>query len=559
MDIQQIHEELYQELLIQLEKNPQLRFRPRKTNRGGKMSDKGYWFLGNDNYLVIGFWKGMNWKTKIPNIMMIFNKEGKAHLMTSTSDSNSKHQFVAKYLGPKFEFWMEDERFVKDYPGMDHVEALRYFLKHEWAVINDVIASNGPLLQEDHLPFGIIEDWEFQEDLENLAKYHKIFHQKTQNQTTKYLGQRLLSVEIKNFYGIEKCKLEAIDPDTQMIFFTGDNGSGKTTILRALAIALCQNSDQGAMDSSDFEIKVELQESDGLKQYVITKDTKKDYRPLLTDGFAAYGPTRLLSDADVFVGNIVKISFSHIKKYNAYGLFNALDVLRSLTDPYDIGERPKYIEMSIQALLENLNEILEVVNTVASYDNENGIRFFEKLEEDEELDFGKSKSFDELSSGTKSFCSLIIDLSLRLKNQQPDVMDISEYTGVVIIDEIDLHLHPRLQREVVFQLCETFPEIQFILSTHSAVSLLGAPKNSVFYAVNRNESGAVSCKKLGIDIHELNPNLILTSPIFGFSEILSKHSDQGLVNAQDSWAEKSTQENRLTALVDKYKKRKSKG
>jgi hypothetical protein len=218
--------------------------------------------------------------------------------------------------------------------------------------------------------------------------------------------------------------------------------------------------------------------------------------------------------------------------------------------------KPKYLELELHALLENLNEILTIVKTVVSYDEELNLQFFEKLEEDQELEDRLAKQFYQLSSGTKSFCALIIDLLLTLKEQQPDVSDPAKYKGIVIVDEIDLHLHPSMQKEIVFQLSETFPLIQFILSTHSPMSMLGAPKNSLFYRVTRSADEGIRTELLDIDVTNLNPNLILTSPIFGFSELLSANHS-GSLNTQDYWFEKKTDDSKLNSLLEKYKERKN--
>lgn len=70
---------------------------------------------------------------------------------------------------------------------------------------------------------------------------------------------------------------------------------------------------------------------------------------------------------------------------------------------------------------------------------------------------------------------MIGDMINRLTRKSvPD--DLSSLEGIVLIDEIDLHLHPKYQRLFVEKLTELFPKIQFIVSTHSSVPLLGAHK-----------------------------------------------------------------------------------
>lgn len=74
---------------------------------------------------------------------------------------------------------------------------------------------------------------------------------------------------------------------------------------------------------------------------------------------------------------------------------------------------------------------------------------------------------DQLSDGEKCLIALIGDLARRLAIANPARANPLEGTGVVIIDEIELHLHPKWQRMVLPQLIKTFPNCQFVISTHS--------------------------------------------------------------------------------------------
>jgi predicted ATP-binding protein involved in virulence len=92
------------------------------------------------------------------------------------------------------------------------------------------------------------------------------------------------------------------------------------------------------------------------------------------------------------------------------------------------------------------------------------------------------------------------------------------------MDEIDAHLHPKYQKQFVSTLRDLFPKVQFIVSTHSPIPLLGAPYNSVILNVNRDSAKeGISIKRLDndIDFKRLTPESLLTSPIFGFREIIA--------------------------------------
>ena len=74
---------------------------------------------------------------------------------------------------------------------------------------------------------------------------------------------------------------------------------------------------------------------------------------------------------------------------------------------------------------------------------------------------------NQLSDGEKCTLALVGDLARRLAMANPDLKNPLEAAGVVLIDEIDLHMHPGWQRRVVPALSEAFPNCQFILTTHS--------------------------------------------------------------------------------------------
>jgi len=75
--------------------------------------------------------------------------------------------------------------------------------------------------------------------------------------------------------------------------------------------------------------------------------------------------------------------------------------------------------------------------------------------------------FQDLSDGYRSMLSLSIDLLRWLTKAFPHQPNLMDCPGVVLIDELDTHLHPKWQREIGFWLREKFPNIQFIVGTHS--------------------------------------------------------------------------------------------
>ena len=85
------------------------------------------------------------------------------------------------------------------------------------------------------------------------------------------------------------------------------------------------------------------------------------------------------------------------------------------------------------------------------------------------MEGGERYPFDFLSDGQRSMAALAADISLRCVQLNPHLKGEApkETDGVVLIDELDLHLHPNWQREIVGKLTSLFPKLQFVATTHS--------------------------------------------------------------------------------------------
>lgn len=90
---------------------------------------------------------------------------------------------------------------------------------------------------------------------------------------------------------------------------------------------------------------------------------------------------------------------------------------------------------------------------------------------------GQRRTFGELSDGYRNIVAIAADLAVKAAMLNPQLADMAlEFTpGIVLIDELDLHLHPKWQRRIIHDLRRTFPRIQFICTTHSP-QLIGQAK-----------------------------------------------------------------------------------
>ncbi len=93
---------------------------------------------------------------------------------------------------------------------------------------------------------------------------------------------------------------------------------------------------------------------------------------------------------------------------------------------------------------------------------------------------GVRLGIEQFSEGERNTILLVADLARRLAIANPALEDPLRGEGVVLIDEIDLHLHPAWQRGIVPSLCTTFLGCQFIVSTHSPQVLSGVRRDNVF-------------------------------------------------------------------------------
>jgi predicted ATP-binding protein involved in virulence len=93
--------------------------------------------------------------------------------------------------------------------------------------------------------------------------------------------------------------------------------------------------------------------------------------------------------------------------------------------------------------------------------------------------FDNIVNISQLSQGQKSLLALSGDLALRLVTLNPDSKNALHSSGVVVIDEIELHLHPKWQQRIIMGLQKAFPNIQFIITTHSPQVLSTVDKSCI--------------------------------------------------------------------------------
>lgn len=85
----------------------------------------------------------------------------------------------------------------------------------------------------------------------------------------------------------------------------------------------------------------------------------------------------------------------------------------------------------------------------------------------QQADVAKTLRIEQLSDGYRTTLAMVMDIAARMAEANPKMNDPLLTEGVVMIDEVDLHLHPGWQQTILLDLMRTFPNVQFIVSTHS--------------------------------------------------------------------------------------------
>ena len=137
---------------------------------------------------------------------------------------------------------------------------------------------------------------------------------------------------------------------------------------------------------------------------------------------------------------------------------------------------------------------------------------------------GDIRLFDMLSDGYRYLILLAGDLATRaiILNKHLGQNALKETTGLVIIDEFGIHLHPSLQSDTLERLQATFPKIQFILSTHSPLLLNGLKKEQV-HILEMDETGKRTVRYPDEDVIGMGAEGILRD-LFGLYSTFDKTS-----------------------------------
>ncbi len=563
-DIVKLHEEVFNYLSEWSEKartnneiNPYFYMRSVEDDR----LKRGYWFPGDDHSVYISFWTGGDSLNKTPNIFFEINENTGCRVFIVAKDSESKFKYFVGMVGEIYYRIKSRDQYIRDYniwikefsgEWKFWEELLLTFITVDKEVIDNYIILNEFKLNEEFISkFGFIAPSEFDVMYSRVLKERdllKINRNNNLNVLNNRLPFALLGINIENFQGVKHSSINDLKPDARWIFITGENGYGKTTILQAIAL--------GA--SSDPELEKYLDEKTRVSLELISRNEKAF--PVRTKGtvnqnisydygqfVVGYGPARLNVQSKSSE-NMESRSQNHV-----LSLFDNEILLKNINHELFAAN---FVD---DRAFKDLEEIIKTVtNGRISKIEVKGreVLFEETLSNGEVLD---GLPLNKIAAGFRSIINIVFDIYLRLKRVHKNLR-YDDFYGIVLIDELENHLHPILQRELPTTLSKVFPMIQFIISTHSPIPLLAADKNSIILKVNRTKDEGVTIEKIEIDnVVELTPNILFTSPVFGFSDIIN----QNLTSDSNLRTEKSWEEMKKTDTLDKelmalYNQRKGK-
>jgi len=331
-------------------------------------------------------------------------------------------------------------------------------------------------------------------DLEQYINIDDIKFNYTQNNI--YLE----AIKIKNYFSIKDIEITNLK-DKKEIYFVGGNGEGKTILLQAILLALKKEYSGQIIEYIRDEKEVELFVKDEYsEEYSENKNIQNVFayginRNKTREKFDEYGYSGLFDTSDFKDTTFLK---------------NPLELLRSKNDLVD-------------EFIKKLNKNILIADLKVEKDKDRKVSFKED---------NKEINFETLSEGYKSTIIWICDLTARLMENQKEIKKLADFKAIVLIDEVDLYLHPKWKYDFVYNLRKVFPNIQFIMITHSMVTILGASKDAIFYKVYK-KNGETKISQPISSIKNLMANNLSTSPLFDMTTARARNSDDNIDTRED--------------------------
>lgn len=334
---------------------------------------------------------------------------------------------------------------------------------------------------------------------------------------------RIERIELENIRGIESLVLESAqssEAGASCLTLLGENGTCKTTILQSVALALMGPRERKRLglrprdflrsDAHSGRIRVWITGSDfpiEVRLYADKRDFESDDQGSKVI-VMAYGPTRFLPSRRT---KAPKVGFSRVEN-----IF-----------------RPKTTLTAPTAWLSDLNEDW-FRRTAAALKDLLGFPEGDEILRGPPIRvraFGGVRSFSTLSAGYQTLLAIVVDIMrsyAAIWGEKRVAGELSAVRGVLIIDEIDAHLHPRWKLRVISDLRRLFPNAQLLLTTHDPLCLRGLDKGEVAVLERDEDDGRVYALSDLPSPKSLRVDQLLTSEFFGLSSTRDPATDAAL-------------------------------
>ncbi|OHD18554.1 MAG: hypothetical protein A2086_01970 [Spirochaetes bacterium GWD1_27_9] len=338
----------------------------------------------------------------------------------------------------------------------------------------------------------------------------KYLTEKSQKSILEIESSYIKSIEIKNYFFIKDLQIDNLS-DKKEIYFVGENGDGKTILLQSIALGLA-----GSKKNPDIAYFIEKNQLNNFYIDIIDKNDLKytfiyNYENKnIANNVFGYGVYRGRNDSD---------------KKDKYGFLSLFRDDIYLNSPEKWLLKLDYSQSKGIANQITIDTAKNMINSILDKNVEIEIIAPETVNF---IERGSKLNFSQLSDGYKSVIVWICDLLERLSTNQPWVETTKDFVGVVLIDEVELFLHPKWKYTIVRELRKWFPNIQFFITTHSSTVILGASKDAVFYRLYKDESGFTQVSKPISKISNLMLNEIITSPLFNLESAESAAFDEDI-------------------------------
>ena len=323
------------------------------------------------------------------------------------------------------------------------------------------------------------------------------------------MSRYIKNIHIKQVRHLRDINIPLEKEDYPHLMITGKNGSGKTSLLNAIAnhIERIANDDYKSFESYERHIEYFEKQLKDNPQNILSIEQQLQYYKNQYELF--FGEvTVAFEDVDNLIRKYQDGNFI-IAFYEAHRTIKKLQEPKNPTKP-ELQDKWGIKQTSTQEFLNFLAD-LKIQEALARNEklerDANQIREwfvnFERLlgeifqDKDLQLYFnykdysfkiltkGKEFKFTELSDGFAAVLDIVVDLILKMQHKN-QLTRAYECEGIVLVDEIETHLHLELQKVIMPLLTEIFPNIQFIVTTHSPF-VLSSLSNAVAFDLEHQE------------------------------------------------------------------------